>query len=174
MTFIELAKKRFSSRDYKNEKIEDSKIEQLIEAARIAPSAANKQPWRFIIIRKDENLKKIYQCYHREWFKKAPVVIIACAKIDEAWVRAADNKNHADVDVSIAVDHLTLQAADLGLATCWICHFDVKKTKELFDFPEGIEPIALLPIAYPNDEPDVNRHDKKRKKAEEIFFWESF
>jgi len=170
ISFEEIARKRFSSRNYLNKPIEKEKIEKIIEAARIAPSAANKQPYIFFVISKQEMLEKIYNTYHREWFKNAPIVIVGCAKYDEAWVRQFDNKNHADIDIAIAIDHMTLQAADVGLATCWICNFDINKCQEILSLPPNIIPIVLLPLAYPADVPPSDRYEK-RKKIQDIVKW---
>ena len=167
--FLDIAKKRFSCRSYKNKVVEKEKILQIMEVARIAPSANNFQPWQFFVVQNDkELLKKVHNTYHRQWFNEASVVIVACADYNKGWIRKEDGKNHAEIDVSIAIDHITLQAADLGLATCWVCHFDVPKIKELFNLPENIEPIALIPIGYCNTEADTTRFDIKRKKLEEI------
>lgn len=173
MSFLELAKKRYSSRSYQKKAIEEEKLLSILEAARIAPSAANRQPWYFIVVQEKDNLTKLSDCYHREWLYDAPVIIVACADHKESWKRS-DGKNHADIDLSIAIDHMTLAATDLGLATCWICNFDVKKCCDLFKLPDHIEPIALLPIAYPNDTVDINRHVKQRKKQDDIISWEKF
>lgn len=174
MTFLELAKLRFSSRNYKPQAVEHEKIMKVLEAARIAPSAANKQPWQFVVFTKPESLSKAYQMYHREWFKKSPVVILACAEKNNAWVRPEDQKNHADIDLAIAIDHMTLQATELNLATCWICNFYVQKTKQLFNLPAHIEPIAILTLAYPQDSSNPERHNFQRKKLEDIVNWETF
>ena len=172
--FLELAKHRFSSRKYKDKPVEREKVLKVLEAARIAPSAANRQPWKFVVFTEKESLQTAYQMYHREWFSTAPVVIVACAETDKAWVRPEDNKNHADVDLSIAVDHMTLQATELGLSTCWICNFYVEKTRELLNLPKNVEPIAILSLAYPDDEANPNRHDTQRKPIDEIVSWEKF
>ncbi len=173
MKFLELAKLRFSSRNYKNDSVEEEKILTILEAGRIAPSAANYQPWHFIVVREKEILNKIYETYHRPWFKQAPVVIIVCGDHNLSWKRA-DNKDHCDIDAAIAIDHMTLQAAELGLGTCWICNFDVKKCAEILNLPPHIEPIALVPVAYPNDKADTERHKSKRKSLQEIVHWNKF
>jgi len=167
--FLDIAKKRFSCRSYLDKPVEKEKIRTIIEAARIAPSANNKQPWFFYVISEDKNLlSKVHQTYHREWFNDAPVVIVAFADKENAWIRGSDGKNHSDIDVAIAIDHMTLAAADLGLATCWICNFYVEKVKALFNLSKNFEPIALIPVAYCKTKTDINRFDKKRKKTEQI------
>ncbi|NOZ47445.1 MAG: nitroreductase [Chlorobi bacterium] len=174
MSFLDLAKKRYSSRKYKKIPVEDKKLMYILEAARIAPSASNKQPWYFIVIKENENIKKVSSCYHREWLYDASAIIVACANHNISWKRPADGKDHADIDVSIAIDHMTLAATDMGLATCWICNFDVPECCKILNIPEHIEPIAILPVAYPEDKVNENRHTFQRKKIEEIIKWETF
>jgi nitroreductase len=173
MNFLELAKHRFSSRDYKTQPVEEEKLIKILEAGRIAPSAANLQPWHFIVVRDKTNLEKIYSLYQREWFKNVLVVIIICGDHSVSWKRE-DKKDHCDIDIAIAIDHMTLQATELGLGTCWICNFDAKKCSEIFRLPNHIEPIALLPVAYPKDSADINRHQTKRKHFEQIVHWDRF
>ncbi len=173
MDFIHLARKRFSSRKYLPKQVEDEHLIAVLEAGRIAPSAVNYQPWHFVVIREPDNLKKLAGCYHREWFEKAPVVIVICGDHGVSWTRK-DGKDHCDIDVAIAVDHMTLAATDLGLATCWVCNFDPEKTRELLQLPGHVEPIVMLPLAYPEDTPDLERHVHKRKQLAEIVHWEKY
>ena len=104
--------------------------------------------------------------YAREWFKQAPVLIVVFGKHEEAWKRPADGKDHTDIDIAIAVDHMTLKAAEMGLGTCWICNFDIPKVKTLFSGSDTSEPIAILTLGYPVDTPAI---DKKRKAMNEVF-----
>ena len=161
---------RFSVRKFKNTPVEPEKLSQILEAARLAPSAVNNQPWHFIVVYKPENLKKIYEVYPREWIKSASVVIIACSDPSKAWTRSADGKNSADIDIAIAADHIILQATELDLGTCWICNFNVNRCSELFEIPAPIEPAVLIPLGYPDIDPPV----KKRKPLEAIIHWEKF
>ena len=174
MNFLQLAKKRYSCRSYKTLQVEEAKIQLVLEAARIAPSAVNFQPWSFIVIKESENLQEIYSCYHREWFNQAPVVIIACGNKETAWKRKADNKNHVDIDLAIAIDHITLQATELDLATCWVCNFEPEKVKTFLNLPENVEPIALISLGYPTDIVDTERHTTKRNSLDEIVGWERY
>jgi nitroreductase len=171
MTFLEIAKNRYSSRKYLDKPVEEEKLLKVLEAARVAPSAVNKQPWIFYVIREKQNRLKISEAYHREWLKEAPVIIVACAVKTAAWVRA-DGKNHADIDLSIAIDHITLQATELGLSTCWICNFNAVKCSEILKLEPNMEPIAIIPLAYPADSTDPNRHSSLRKPMNEIIRWE--
>lgn len=169
MNFLEIAKNRFSCREYSNKPVENEKITQIMEAARIAPSANNFQPWYFVVVSQDkELLEKTHETYHREWFNDAPVVIIAYADKQKAWTRKADQKNYSDIDISIAIDHITLSATSLGLSTCWICNFYVDKVQELINLPKYLEPIALIPVGYCKNKPDLNRFEQKRKPLDEI------
>jgi nitroreductase len=173
MEFLELAKKRYSSRSYKAQPVEEEKIMKILEAGRIAPSAANLQPSHFVVIREKKNIEKISSAYHREWLKFAPVIIVVCGDHSVSWKRS-DGKDYCDIDIAIAVDHMTLQAAELSLGTCWICNFNVAKCKEILNLPKNIEPIVLLPIAYPLDSPNLERHNNGRKKLDKIVHWEKF
>jgi nitroreductase len=169
--FLKLAKARFSSRKYLSKPVEEEKLLQVLEAARIAPSAANKQPCIYYVIRNKDKKDLIAQAYHRDWLKNASVIIVACADHNKAWIRS-DQKDHCDIDVAIAIDHMTLQATELGLATCWICNFDPEKCRNILQLTENIEPIVILPLAYPADSADINRHDTIRRKLDEIVKWE--
>lgn len=170
MSFMELVKKRYSVRDYKGLPLEKEKILQVLEAGRLAPSAVNFQPCHFIVIT-DEGLKnKVAETYPRDWFKKAPAVIVVCGDHSKSWKRK-DGKDHCDIDMAIAVDHMTLAAADLGLGTCWVCAFDAAKCHSLLGLPENLEVIALLPMGYPLDNKEPA---KKRKSIVEIVSWEGY
>lgn len=167
MSFLELTKKRYSVRKYKDQPVEREKLLQVLEAARNTPSACNFQPWHFIVLT-DETIKsKVAETYPRDWFKKAPVVIVACGDHSVSWKRA-DGKDHCDVDLAIAVEHMALAAAELGLGTCWVCAFDAKRCHEILALPDNLEVIALLPLGYPEEE---RIPDKNRKRLEEIVTW---
>lgn len=168
MNFLDLVKKRFSCRNYLNKEVEKEKLSKIMEAARLAPSAKNLQPWYFYVVSEDKDLlKKVHKTYHRDWFNNAPAVILACGDKEKAWTRS-DGKNHSDIDVAIAVDHITLAAADLDLSTCWVCNFYIDKVKELFELPENLEPVALIPVAYCAKKPDFKNITKNREKIDKI------
>lgn len=171
MEFIELAKKRYSSRLYRKQPVEKELVYEILEAGRIAPSAANKQPWKFYAIMEPEMLSRIHACYPREWLKNAPVIIAACGDHNASWKRSSDGMDATFIDIAIAVDHMTLRAAELGLGTCWICAFDPFKIRHELSLPPHIEPIVLLPVGWPEDKPDMERHNTKRLKMEEIVTW---
>lgn len=172
MNFLELAKNRFSSRTYTSKPVSDEDLNYILEAGRVAPSANNCQPWLFLVIREPENLKQLQSLYHREWFRKAPVVILILVNHEQSWKRA-EGKDHADTDAAIAIDHMTLAATDRGLGTCWVCNFDKEKTVKHFNLPEHLEPIAFLPIGYPDSHGNIKRHESQRKPLQDIVFYES-
>ncbi|MCX7008427.1 MAG: nitroreductase family protein, partial [Kiritimatiellaeota bacterium] len=148
MSFLKLANKRSSVRGYKSTPVDEPVLAQILEAARLAPSASNRQPWHIIVVRDTAVLRELGRAYPRDWFRRAPLVLAVCIEPTKAWVRA-DGKNYADVDGSLLMDHITLCAADLGLGTCWIGAFDVAKAKAALQLPEGIELLALTPLGHP-------------------------
>jgi nitroreductase len=166
--FLEIARKRYSCRNYDSRPVEQEKLELILEAGRVAPSAVNFQPWLFYVIRETDELLKFHAAYHREWFRTAPCVIVICGDHVQSWKRKADEKDHSDIDVAITTDHMTLQATELGLATCWVCNFDTDKTRELLGLPDYLEPAVILPVGYPLDEVNPDRHGEKRKPLSEI------
>jgi len=171
MHFNQLLRERYSIREYKSLKVSKALVIEVLEAGRMAPSAANKQPWHFILVSDEENLKKIKAAYNRDWIKNVPQIIVVCGDHNESWKRAVDQKDHCDVDAAIAIDHMTLRATELGLGTCWVCHFEPSVVKEVLNLPDYIEPIALLPIGYPMEN---NTPAKKRKAFSEVAFEEVF
>ncbi len=173
MKFIELARQRFSVRNYLSKPIEREKLEYVLEAARIAPSACNIQPWHFIVAEEETIRKRVASSYGGRWIDSAPAIIVACGNHSQAWKRR-DCKDHTDVDISIAVDHMTLAAAEIGLGTCWVCALDPVKCKEVLGLPEELEPIALIPIGYPDQQTDTTRHTSARKNLDDIVSWNGF
>ena len=163
MNFLELVKQRYSCRAYKPLGVEKEKLDYILECVRLAPSAVNKQPWRFRIVSKEEDKVRLQQCYNRDWFKTAPMYVVASVLHDEEWVRS-DGKHHGDIDIAIAVEHLCLAATEQGLATCWVCNFDAVLCKELFNLSDNEEPAVLTPLGYAEDEVKP----KNRKPIETI------
>lgn len=165
MKFNDLVNQRYSVRKYANKAVEEEKLDTILESARKAPSAVNFQPYKLFVVQSDEKLEAIRSCYHRSWFETAPVVIVVVGLHGMAWKRAVDSKDHTDIDAAIVADHLMLQAAELGLGTCWVCNFDIEMTREALDLSATEEPIALIPLGYPeSDEVPV----KKRKGIDEL------
>jgi nitroreductase len=167
MDFSELIKARYSVRAYKPDPVEDHKLAQVLEAARLAPTASNRQPFQIVVIHtagREDELKRVY---NRGWFVQAPLVLCACGIPADNWVRM-DGKNYNDVDVAIAMDHLILAAADIGLGTCWIADFDPAAAREVLNLPDEVEPVAFTTLGYPADTP----RPKSRKPLETLVRYE--
>jgi nitroreductase len=170
MDFLDLVKARYSVRAYKSDPVEEEKMAKILEAARLAPTASNRQPFQLIIIRTTGREEELRRIYRREWFTQAPLVICACGIPDKGWVRESDGENYTRVDVAIVMDHLTLAAAELGLGTCWIGAFNPDAARDVLNLPEGVEPIALTPLGYAADE----WRPKERKPVAELVRYESW
>ncbi len=171
MHFKELIKSRYSVREYHENKVDHTLLKEVVNAGRLAPSAANRQPWRFVVIDDDELLQQIRPAYPREWFNKAPDLIIIYGNHTESWKRSFDNKDHCDIDAAIAIDHMTLMATELGLGTCWVCHFDPEVINKRIKKDDGWEPIAILTIGYPIQ---IAAPQKKRKELDDVIRFNAF
>lgn len=165
MDFKELATQRFSARGYTDEAVSSADIDYIMDCVRLAPSATNRQPWKFLLISSEEGKQQIRQCYNRPWFSTAPLYILCLKATDGCWTRPSDGWKSADLDLGIAVEHLCLAAAERGLGTCWVCNYDVEATARLFPV-EGFEAVAVIPVGHPA--PDAPHPAKKRKEVSEI------
>lgn len=171
MDFYEVIKKRRSVRKYRPDPIPDDLLKRILEAGRIAPSAKNIQPWKFVVIKDSENKKRIAEaCRGQHWIADAGVIVCGCALEKIAWGRMGGYMSSFAVDLAIAMDHIILAAANEGLGTCWIGAFEEKKVKELLNIPEDVRVVALTPIGYPAEEPK----DRGRKDFKEIFVYEKY
>ncbi|MCQ2375903.1 MAG: nitroreductase family protein [Salinivirgaceae bacterium] len=162
-----LFSERYSCRNYSSQKVSRQTLEQLLETAKLAPSATNAQPWKVIVVNQPENIAKLQAAYNRDWFRTASTVLIMCAVRNKAWTRA-DGKNHADIDLAILTDHLTLAATDMGLATCWVCNFNAKMITNDFGLDSNTEPVVLVPIGYSADD---SKPAKKRITTSDFVEW---
>jgi nitroreductase len=167
MEFEKLIAARYSVRAYKPDPIPDRVLSRVLEAARLAPTAANRQAFRILVIPTTGRAKQLKRIYRRGWFVKAPVVIAICALTDRCWVRS-DGKSYCDVDAAIVMDHLILAAADQGLGSCWVGAFDAPAAREVLGLPESVEPIAFTPLGYAADIPG----EKKRRPLDDLVRFE--
>ena len=171
MDFIEIAKKRYSVRSYQNKKVEEEKLQKILEAAHVAPTAANLQPVRLIAIKSSDGLAKIGKGAN---LYGAPLAIIVCADHEKAWVRPYDKKKTGDIDASILTDHMMLQATELGLGSVWICYFKPDVIRREFRLPDNLEPINILAIGYSDEDAvDPERHSQTRIPVEELVAYET-
>ena len=144
---MELCEKRYSVRKYSAEAVSDDDLHYVLECARMAQSAVNFQPWKFVVVRSEAAKADIRRCYDREWFASAPLYIVALRDVKSNWVRSSDGKPHGDIDVAIAVEHICLAAAERGLGTCWVANYDTELLNQLFGDAEH-EAVAIVPIGH--------------------------
>ncbi|MDP6583206.1 MAG: nitroreductase family protein [Anaerolineales bacterium] len=167
MEFLELARKRYSVRAYKSDPVEDDKLQKILEAARLAPTASNRQPFQLVVIHTKGREEELSRVCRVSWFSQAPIVICICGISSQSCVRR-DGKDYCDIDVAIAMDHLILAAADLGLGTCWVAGFHLDAARDVLNLPDDVEPIAFTPLGYPDDQPK----EKSRKFVDELVRYE--
>ncbi len=162
--------KRYSVRSYQNKSVEPEKLNRVLEAARVAPSAKNFQEWRFIVVQDAETRKKLMVAANNQSFvAEAPVVIVCCA-VNTDYVMRCGQLAYP-IDVAIAIDHMTLQAAEEGLGTCWIGSFYEDQVKRILGIPENnIKVVELLTLGYPKDK----QPERKRKAIDQIVCYEKW
>lgn len=171
MDFITIAKKRCLVRSYTAKKVETEKLEKILEAAHVAPTAANLQPVHLIVVQSEEGLAKIGKAAN---LYGAPLAVIVCADHNKAWVRPFDKKQTGDIDASILTDHMMLQATELGLGTVWICYFQPDVLRKEFELPENLEPINILAIGYSDEGTvDTNRFDSTRIPVSQLVSYDN-
>ena len=169
MELKEAIRKRQSIRDYEDRPIPEDKLTRVLEAARLAPSASNRQPWKFIVVKEKERRQELAQAANGQAFVgEAPIIIVAVATNVEH-VMPCGVHSHP-VDLAIAVDHMTLAAAGEGLGTCWIGAFSQQRVKDILAVPEQYRVVTLFPLGFPRRERDL----KMRKNLEEIVCYEIF
>ena len=166
---IDIMKKRFSVRRFKDKEVEQEKIDKLIEAARIAPSAKNVQPWHFVIIKDKEKREKLTNiCKGQKFVSQAPISIAVCANHRDYTMTSGENAS--SVDATIAAEHIALEAVELGLGTCWLGAFYADQLAELIELPDDYKVVTLLPIGYP----DQAKPNRNLKPIEEVVSYDVF
>lgn len=154
MEFMDVVRTRRSIRSYENRQVEDDKIKQVLEAARLAPSAGNRQEWRFVVVRDADLRRKLMDAARGQQFvADAPAVIVACAP-EHDHVMSCGHPSFL-IDVAIALEHIALAARDLGLGTCWVGAFDQRKVRDALGIPDSVEVVELMPLGYPTDWPEA-------------------
>ena len=173
MDFLHLAKdQRYSVRKFQDRPVEQEKLDLILEAGRIAPTACNYQPQRIVVIRDPAAYEKLKQCTPCHF--DAPVVLVICYDKTTVWKNKTNGTVGGDVDASIVTTHMMLEIADLGLATTWVGAFNHQKARELFDIPEYLVPVALLPVGYAADEVEPHPWHFKRFEMDHTVFYNSF
>lgn len=170
--FLSLAKTRYSVRSYTQRKVEQEKLDSILQAAVVAPTGANRQPFHILVIQSEEGLSKASRSAN---FFGAPLLLVVCADPGKAWKRSYDLKTIEEIDASIVTDHMMLQATDLGLGSLWICHFRPDTLRHDLHIPDSLVPVNLLAIGYTDEAPkSPERHGTERKPAGELVSFESF
>ena len=162
MKFSELCLSRFSARSYTEKSVEHEKLDAVLEAGRLAPTAANKQPQKIIVVKDTNKLSEAADIYG------APLALVVCADKNTAWKRPFDGKNTADIDAAIVTDHMMLAADDLGLDSVCIFYFKPDILRRILNIPDSLEPINILAIGYSGEKPAK----KVRKPLDELVVWD--
>ena len=173
MEFINLAEDRYALRKFSTKAVEKEKLDLVLKAGSLAPTACNYQPQRILVIESEDARSKLKKCtrFHFD----APIALLVCYDKTVSWKRNFDGKDSGDIDASIVATHLMLQAAELGLGTTWVGHFDPAAIKNEFSLPDSIVPVALLPLGYPAEDagPNAQLHFS-RKPIDETVFYDQF
>lgn len=172
MKFINLAEERYSLRKFSDKAIEKEKLDLVLKAGQLAPTANNFQPQRILVIQNEPALTKLKECtpYHFN----APMALLICYDKDISWKRSYDGKDSGDVDSSIVCTQMMLQATELGLGSTWVGHFHPTLIRKEFAIPDNIVPVALLPLGYPAKDATQHPLHSRRKPIEETVFYSDF
>ena len=168
MEFADLVRRRSSVRSYDPARpVERAVLERILEAGRLAPSAANRQPWRFLVISSPDMLAKVRSAYSKPWFNDAPHVLAVVGKVAEAWTREPDGYNSIETDLTIAMDHMILAATNEGVGTCWIAAFHLDLLRPALGLADDEKVFAMTPLGYPRAG-ETGTREKTRKPLSEI------
>ena len=171
MDLMEAIKTRRSIRKYKETPVPEGLLKEVLNAARLAPSADNAQPWKIIVIRDVQMKQKVTQaCNGQKFLIQAPVVLVVCGIPEEAFQTVGGYMSSHVIDASIALDHVTLAAHSVGLGTCWVAWFKEEKVKDILGIPEDVRVVALTPLGYPDESPER----PSRKNLEELIAYDKY
>lgn len=169
MDFLDLVKDRYSVRKFSSKKVEQEKVDLILEAGRLAPTAVNYQPQRILVLNSEDSLETLKACtpYHFQ----APLALLVCYDNTVSWKRQVDGQDMGMVDASIVAAHMMLEITNLGLGSTWVGHFNPEKMKTTFSLPENIIPVVLLPMGYPNESSHPHPSHNKRFDIEKTVFY---
>ncbi len=171
MNFLDLAKTRYSARAFYERPVEEDKLYRILEAGRVAPTAANKQPQRFLVVSSREGLQRLGGL---AGIYDAPLAVVVCQRGGIAWVRPQDGRSMGDTDTAIAATHMILEAWDQGIASCWVGYFDPEAVRQAFGLPENAVPTHILAFGYASGEAkSAERHRTERIPLDEMVWKES-
>ncbi len=167
--FFELAKSRYSVRNFEPKKVPQEIIDKILAYGHIAPTGCNIQPQRILVLDSEENINKLKSCTRSHF--DAPLAMLICYHKDEGWTRRYDGAKSAPVDCAIVTTHLMLGAWELGIGSCWVMSFDPAAMRESYQIPEELEPVALLVMGYPSADSVPNpRHEEVRPMDELVSY----
>lgn len=170
--FLQLAKDRYSVRDFSSKPVEPEKLEKILMAGQAAPTACNLQPQRILVIQDEEALQKMRKCTKCHF--NAPLALLVCYDKEECWKREYDGKNSGDIDASIVATHMMMEAYSLGIGSTWVMYFIPEAVKEELKLPDTYEAVSLLVMGYPSENVKPHANHLNRKKREETVFYNSF
>lgn len=159
---------RRSIRKYSSKPVEEEKLLKVLEAARLSPSAKNRQEWRFIVVRELKTRMKLTEAIGQPFVGEAPIILVCCGTEVESIMRGGQPRY--TVDLSIATAYMILEAYEQGLGTCWLGSYDENKVKEVLGIPEGVRIVAITPLGYPNESPAP----RPRKQLNEIISYDKY
>jgi Nitroreductase len=172
MDFIALTKERYSVRKFSEKVIEKEKLELVLKAGQLAPTAANFQPQRILVINNEIALSKLQEC--TQYHFHAPAALLICYDKTVSWKRKYDNENSGVVDASIVATHMMLEAADIGLGSTWVMFFDPEKIKAAYHIPDNFVPVALLVMGYPAEDALPSTAHELRTSLDTTIFYNDF
>lgn len=164
MTVLDVMEKRYSVRGYEDKPVEDEKLQKILKAAQLAPTGVNNQAFKIYVIDTKKNLDKLKEVYGQDWLVEAPYVLAIVSKANDAWVRPWDAKNIDEIDATIVMTHMVLEATDLGLGTCFIAAFHERPLINLLNLSDEYHPVLITPLGYPDAEP----RETNRKSLDEL------
>ena len=171
MDLMDAIKTRRSIRKYKETPVPENLLKEVLNSARLAPSADNAQPWRAIVVMDEQlKLKLVAASYNQKFLALAPLVIVVCGVPDEAFQTIGGYMSAHVIDAAIAIDHMTLAAHAIGLGTCWIGWFKEDKVREILGIPEDIRVVALTPLGYPDESPERT----PRKNLDDLVMYDKY
>lgn len=171
MDVVDAVRNRRSVRSYQDRSVPPEKLERILEAARMAPSASNKQDWRFVVVIENRAKDRIYEVAKKQRFIKEAPVVVAGVTTDPGYIMTCGVPS-GYVDVSIALDHISLLATEEGLGTCWIGAFDQEEVCSILEIPDDYEVVALMTLGYP--EKPLESISKSRKSLQDVVDYEVF
>ena len=171
MEFEEVIRERYSVRQFSDREVEQEKIDKILEAGRLAPTAANFQPQKIFVIKSKEGLEKISRACRMTY--DAPLVLLVCADLNQSWkIKMDDEFDSADMDVAIVGTHLMLEAWNQGIGSCWIRAFNSLDVREQLELPSNIKPCFLLSLGYKADDaiPNEKMHYSRKNLEDTVTF----